>query len=156
MKEQGRQVIVVPTEDPHGSEYVPAHWKTREWLTGFTGSAGTAVVTQEEAYLWTDSRYWLAAEEQLEGSGFALKKDLVDETIDEWLQQRGLTAQYLTEKETDALWEGRPALPLSQIEIVPLELAGDQYERRRHPLYTGLCELSPCERERCSCALCER
>ena len=88
MKEQGRQVIVVPTEDPHGSEYVPAHWKTREWLTGFTGSAGTAVVTQEEAYLWTDSRYWLAAEEQLEGSGFALKKDLEDETIDEWLQQR--------------------------------------------------------------------
>lgn len=140
MKEQGRQVIVVPTEDPHGSEYVPAHWKTREWLTGFTGSAGTAVVTQEEAYLWTDSRYWLAAEEQLEGSGFALKKDLVDETIDEWLQQRGLTAQYLTEKETDALWEGRPALPLSQIEIVPLELAGESAESKLSRLLSWMKE----------------
>jgi Xaa-Pro aminopeptidase len=130
MKEQGRQVIVVPTEDPHGSEYVPAHWKTREWLTGFTGSAGTAVVTQDEACLWTDSRYWLAAEEQLEGSGFSLKKDLVDETIGEWLQQRRLTAQYLTEKEIDALWEERPALPLSQIELVPLELAGESAENK--------------------------
>jgi Xaa-Pro aminopeptidase len=130
MRDNGKAVIMVPTEDPHGSEYVPAHWKTREWLTGFTGSAGTAVVTQDEALLWTDSRYWLAAEEQLSGSGFSLKKDLVDETIDEWLQQRGLTAQQLTEKEIDALWDGRPDLPLSQIEIVPLELAGESAEHK--------------------------
>ena len=51
MRDNGKAVIVVPTEDPHGSEYVPAHCKTREWLTGFTGSAGTAVVTQQETFL---------------------------------------------------------------------------------------------------------
>lgn len=125
MKDSGKAVIVVPTEDPHGSEYVPAHWKTREWLTGFTGSAGTAVVTQQEAFLWTDSRYWLAAEEQLCGSGFSLKKDLVDESLEEWLKERGLTAQHLTEKEIDALWPERPGFPLSQVEIVPTALAGE-------------------------------
>ena len=125
MRDNGKAVIVVPTEDPHGSEYVPAHWKTREWLTGFTGSAGTAVVTQQEAFLWTDSRYWLAAEEQLCGSGFSLKKDLVDESPDAWLKERGLAAQYLTETEIDALWSERPGFPLSQVEIVPTSLAGE-------------------------------
>ena len=125
MRDNGKAVIVVPTEDPHGSEYVPAHWKTREWLTGFTGSAGTAVVTQQEAFLWTDSRYWLAAEEQLCGSGFSLKKDLVDESPDAWLKERGLAAQYLTETEIDALWPERPGFPLSQVEIVPTSLAGE-------------------------------
>ena len=130
MQQSGRTVVVVPTADPHGSEYVPSHWKTREWLTGFTGSAGTAVVTLHDAFLWTDSRYWLAAEEQLRGSGFSLKKELVDESIDEWLRQRGLSAYYLTEQETDLLWPERPALPLSQIEIVPLEFAGESAEHK--------------------------
>ena len=60
---------VVPTLDPHNSEYLPFRWQTREWLTGFTGSAGLAVVTLEKAALWTDSRYFLQAEEQLAGTG---------------------------------------------------------------------------------------
>ncbi|MBR6819675.1 MAG: aminopeptidase P family protein [Bacteroidaceae bacterium] len=130
MRDNGKVVIVVPTEDPHGSEYVPAHWKTREWLTGFTGSAGTAVVTQQEAFLWTDSRYWLAAEVQLCGSGFSLKKELVDESMNDWLKERGLTAQYLTEKEIDALWLERPGFPLSQVEIVPTSLAGESAKEK--------------------------
>lgn len=124
MRKVGKDVIVVPTEDPHGSEYVPARWKTREWLTGFTGSAGSAVVTQEEALLWTDSRYWLAAEEQLGGSGFSLKKELVDESLNDWLKERGLREERLTESEIDALWPDRPGFPLSQVEIVPTALAG--------------------------------
>ena len=130
MRDNGKVVIVVPTEDPHGSEYVPAHWKTREWLTGFTGSAGTAVVTQQEAFLWTDSRYWLAAEVQLCGSGFSLKKELVDESMNDWLKERGLTAQYLTETEIDALWPERPGFPLSQVEIVPTSLAGESAKEK--------------------------
>lgn len=65
---------IIPTGDPHMSEYVSDHYKTREFITGFSGSAGTAVITAEDAGLWTDSRYFLQAEEQLEGSGVSLYK----------------------------------------------------------------------------------
>jgi Xaa-Pro aminopeptidase len=64
--------VVVPSADPHQSEYVTAHWQARAWLTGFTGSAGVAVVTRNRAILWTDSRYWLQAGAQLKGSEFEL------------------------------------------------------------------------------------
>ena len=63
------------TSDPHASEYLPPHWADREWLSGFTGSAGTLIVTQHDALLWTDSRYWTQASGQLEGSGITLMKD---------------------------------------------------------------------------------
>ena len=72
MAQEGLDALVVPTDDPHGSEYLAEHWQCRKWLTGFTGSAGTAVVTMDDALLWTDSRYWLQAEEQLEGTGIRL------------------------------------------------------------------------------------
>ena len=90
MREEELDAFVVPTGDPHLSEYVPAHWKTREWLTGFTGSAGTAVVTLTEAALWTDSRYWLQAESQLKGTPFVLKKsgDPTTPEMSEWLSER--------------------------------------------------------------------
>ena len=65
MQGEGIDIFIIPTLDPHNSEYVPEHWKCRQWLTGFTGSAGTALVTAREALLWTDSRYWLQAAEQL-------------------------------------------------------------------------------------------
>ena len=65
MRTEKIDAVIVPTSDPHGSEYVAPHWQTRRWLTGFTGSAGTAVVTLDEAALWTDSRYFLQAEQQL-------------------------------------------------------------------------------------------
>lgn len=66
--------IVIPSADPHQSEYLAESWKIREWLSGFTGSAGTLVVTRESAGLWTDSRYYLQAEEELAGSGIILYK----------------------------------------------------------------------------------
>ena len=73
--------------DPHNSEYVADHWKTREWISGFTGSAGTAVVTLHHAALWTDSRYFIAAAKELAGSEFLLMKERVEGTpsISEWL-----------------------------------------------------------------------
>lgn len=58
MRSRGISAYLIPTADPHNDEYIPAHWNCREWLTGFTGSAGLAVVTQTEAALWTDSRYF--------------------------------------------------------------------------------------------------
>lgn len=78
---------IIPTTDPHGSEYIPEHWKIREWFSGFTGSAGTLVVTIEEAALWTDSRYFLQAEEQLKGTGIKLMKQGLPDTptIEQWL-----------------------------------------------------------------------
>lgn len=78
-------VYIVPTSDPHGSEYIAPHWACREWLTGFTGSAGIAVVTLTEAFLWTDSRYWLQAERQLEGTPFKLMKIEKGWEFDMWL-----------------------------------------------------------------------
>lgn len=65
---------IIPTADPHLSEYLPEHWQARAWLSGFTGSAGVAVVLAKEAFVWTDSRYWEQAEQQLSGSPFVLKK----------------------------------------------------------------------------------
>ncbi|WP_298152408.1 aminopeptidase P family N-terminal domain-containing protein, partial [Metallibacterium sp.] len=67
----------MPTADPHLSEYLPARWKAREWLSGFTGSAATLVVTADAAGLWTDSRYFEQAERELQGSGIALMKQRV-------------------------------------------------------------------------------
>lgn len=87
MKQQGIEAVVIPSTDPHLSEYVPDHWKVREWISGFNGSAGTAVVTLDRAALWTDSRYFLQAGEQLADTEFTLMKERMPETpsISEWL-----------------------------------------------------------------------
>ena len=87
MKERQLDAFIIPSTDPHSGEYVPDHWKTREWISGFTGSAGIAVVTTKEAGLWTDSRYFIQAEDQLKGTGFRLFKERLPETptITEWL-----------------------------------------------------------------------
>ena len=74
MKKHKIQAYLVPSTDPHQSEYVPAMWNRREWFSGFTGSAGDLVITQKQAGLWTDSRYFLQAEEQLQGSEIQLFK----------------------------------------------------------------------------------
>lgn len=63
------KAFIIPSTDPHLSEYVAPHWMSREWISGFTGSAGTVVVLMNEAGLWTDSRYFLQAAKELEGSG---------------------------------------------------------------------------------------
>lgn len=72
--------FVFPSTDPHGSEYVPSRWEGRKWISGFDGSAGLAVVTMDAAALWTDSRYFLAAEEQLRNTEFVLMKERVEGT----------------------------------------------------------------------------
>ena len=89
MRERGIDVYVVPTSDYHESEYVSEHFACRRYITGFTGSAGTAVVTMEEAGLWTDGRYFVQAAKQLEGSGVTLRKMGVEgvPTILEYLRQ---------------------------------------------------------------------
>ncbi|OKZ10445.1 MAG: peptidase M24 [Bacteroides oleiciplenus] len=77
---EGIQAFIIPSTDPHLSEYVAPHWKSREWISGFTGSAGTVVVTTGKAGLWTDSRYFLQAAQQLEGTEIELYKEMLPET----------------------------------------------------------------------------
>ena len=74
LAEQDLTAIIVPSADPHLSEYLPEYWQARQWLTGFTGSVGTLVVTADFAGLWTDSRYWVHAADQLDGTGIGLQK----------------------------------------------------------------------------------
>ena len=90
MAEAGVQAYLIPSSDPHISEYLPDHWRTRAWLSGFDGSAGTLVVTETESGLWTDGRYFIQAERQMAGSEIVLyrmrEKDVP--TIQEFLLSR--------------------------------------------------------------------
>ena len=99
--------FIFPTTDPHQSEYTADHWKGREWISGFNGSAGTAVVTLHSAALWTDSRYFIAAAQQLEGTEFQLMRERIDgtPTIAEWLhtQFSVLSSQFSTEVAIDGM-----------------------------------------------------
>lgn len=90
MRREKLSAFIFPSTDAHNGEYVPDHWKSREWVSGFNGSAGTVVVTQNEAALWTDSRYFIAAEEQLQGTDIALMKLKMPgtPTIPEWLGRK--------------------------------------------------------------------
>ena len=87
MRREHLSAFIFPSSDPHNSEYVPPRWEGRKWISGFDGSAGTAVVTLHSAALWTDSRYFLAAEEQLAGTEFQLMRERMDGTpgIAEWI-----------------------------------------------------------------------
>lgn len=87
MRCENLDAFIFPSTDPHNSEYVPDRWKGREWISGFNGSAGTAVVTMHSAALWTDSRYFIAAADQLSGTEFQLMKLKIEgtPTISEWL-----------------------------------------------------------------------
>lgn len=145
MQANDMAAFYVPTSDPHNSEYIAEHWQTRAWLTGFTGSAGTAVVTLHRAALWTDSRYFLQAEEQLRGSGFTLMRmgEEGTPTISEWLKEEDESLVLyandltLTTKPPHApfattaldpfsdIWLDRPALTMNPIEAHALELAGE-------------------------------
>lgn len=89
MSREHLSAFIFPSTDAHQSEYVANHWQGRAWISGFNGSAGTAVVTMKSAALWTDSRYFLAAEEQLKGTEFQLMKLKIEgtPTISEWLAQ---------------------------------------------------------------------
>ena len=154
MSQCGISAFITPSTDPHSGEYVPAHWESRKWLSGFTGSAGTVVVTKDNAGLWTDSRYFIQAEEQLEGTGIQLFKDRLPETpsISEWLgsvlskgekvgidgwvnsmqEAAGLRKELqtygleltLVEDPFQYIWNDRPTLPQTPVFIHGLEYAG--------------------------------
>ena len=99
MSEKGIDAYLIPITDPHMGEYVPARWKTMKWFSGFTGSAGNIVVTKSFAGLWTDSRYFLQAEQQLKGSGIELVKLKIPHTPEyvDWLTgnlESGMTLGY--------------------------------------------------------------
>ena len=133
MNEEHLNAFVVPTTDPHNSEYTPAYWMCREWLTGFTGSAGTAVVTLTGAALWTDSRYFLQAEDQLAGTGITLMREGVDgvPSIAEWLNDRlhddvnvvGFSAQVMSAEMAEATLSGlRADIEVQAVDADPFVL----------------------------------
>ena len=154
MRQQKVDAYIIPSSDPHLSEYPADRWKSREWISGFTGSAGTIVVTADKAGLWTDSRYFLQAASQLEGSGIELYKLALPETpsITEFLlhelhagQAVGLDGQTYSAAEASALanklsrkeikldtsadliegiWKDRPAVPGNPIFEMPEALSG--------------------------------
>ena len=147
MTADGISATIIPQTDPHQSEYIAEHWEIRRFLSGFTGSAGTLVITESEALLWTDSRYFLQATEQIDGTGIILMKDGLPGTpsIEEWLSKhlgagstvgidgmvfsftateslRALLKKcdiYLNTSFTpvDELWPDRPALPSDPVFI---------------------------------------
>lgn len=158
MKKQNISAYIIPTTDPHMSEYPAACWKYREWISGFTGSAGTVVVTLEKAGLWTDSRYFLQAEAQLEGSGIDLYRlklpdtpSITDFLLSELKSKETVGLNGATYSAADAknlkhslarkdielntdcalldeLWKDRPALPGAPIFDLPVELSGRSTE----------------------------
>ena len=155
MRNGNLDAFIIVSSDPHSSEYVADCWKSREWISGFDGSAGTAVVTADKALLWTDSRYWLAAEKSLAGTGFELMKDGAADTpsITAWLcanlsegarvgvdgtvcsiaetkawNNELSVAGILLEATTDpfaTIWDNRPELPMGEVFQLPLEYCGE-------------------------------
>lgn len=154
LKSQGVSAFIIPSTDPHLSEYVAPHWHSREWISGFNGSAGTVVVTLEKAGLWTDSRYFLQAADQLQGTGIDLYKEMLPETpsIAQFLtgelkagEAVGIDATVFSTRGALALreelaaagialkaladpmaaiWSNRPAIPQDPIVVHPLRYAG--------------------------------
>lgn len=154
LKSQGVSAFIIPSTDPHLSEYVAPHWHSREWISGFNGSAGTVVVTLEKAGLWTDSRYFLQAADQLQGTGIDLYKEMLPETpsIAQFLtgelkagEAVGIDATVFSTRGALALreelaaagialkaiadpmatiWSDRPVIPQDPIVVHPLRYAG--------------------------------
>ena len=116
------KAFIIPSTDPHLSEYVAPHWMSREWISGFTGSAGTAVILMDKAGLWTDSRYFLQATKELEGSGITLYKEMLPETpsITEFL------CQHLKPGESVSI-DGK-MFSVQQVEQMKEELAAHQLQ----------------------------
>ncbi|MDR1226994.1 MAG: aminopeptidase P family protein [Prevotellaceae bacterium] len=165
LKKHGVDAMIVPTNDPHFSEYVSDTHKCREWLTGFTGSAGAAVVTQKSAALFTDSRYFLQAAQQLENSGFELKKEGLPETesIAEYLKKHvgagkvAVDGSLYSSAEYEALaqnvlpltltciadpfstaWTNRPAMPSGKAFLLPEKYSGKAINEKLQALKTRM------------------
>lgn len=159
MQRHGVHACLIPSADPHISEYLPEHWQIRRWLTGFTGSVGTVIVTLSEAHLWVDSRYWVQAERELQGTGFELKRISLatDPGALNWLGQHlqkgqrlavdgralsvaahaALTAQVGSDVSIcldldlpGEVWTDRPELPANPVTVWPDDLAGQTRAQR--------------------------
>lgn len=158
MKDRKIEAYIIPTSDPHQSEYLPDHYKEREFISGFTGSAGTAVVTMDQAKLWTDSRYFLQAASELENSEFELMK-IGDEdypTIEEYLEdvvtefgKIAFNGNLFSVKEykklsesmgartlisdldyISKLWNDRPSLRTDKVWLMDENYTGESYESK--------------------------
>ncbi|MCM1336085.1 MAG: aminopeptidase P family protein [Candidatus Amulumruptor caecigallinarius] len=160
MKARGIDALIIPRTDSHLSEYIADHWQVVRWLSGFTGSAATMVVTLDAALLWTDSRYFLQAAAQLEGSGITLMKEGLPDTpdIDTWLLGHlragqtvgidGMTVSIARAAElaktlaakginlavdfapVEEAWADRPALPADKVFVHELKYAGEPAEAK--------------------------
>ena len=160
MRSKHIDAVIIPGTDPHQSEYPSEHWKFRDYVSGFTGSNGTAVVTLDDAGLWTDSRYFLQAAEQLEGSGFTLHKENIpgEPTVLEWLGEVldedavvGVDGRLFSLIEAnriemfcaqngfmfapdfraaEAIWTGRPARPMNPAFVHDEALAGEDVDSK--------------------------
>lgn len=165
MERHGIGCFIVPSTDPHDSEYPPEHWKARQWLTGFDGSSGTALVTPREALLWTDSRYFLQAEAQLAGTPFSLMREgqpgtpsvnrwltahadslsavgFVAATTtcalrDEWFAGVEALAAPCADDPFDCLWTDRPPIPAEPVSVQPLSLTGRTAADKLRELYAA-------------------
>ena len=149
--------FIVPSNDPHFSEYVANHWKCREFISGFTGSMGTAVVTSESIALWTDSRYFIQAENQLKGTEYILQRIPLPETpsVEAWLSSvmpKGKVAidgklfsvnEYNRLKKAlvslelcvagdpfDTIWENRPPVPTEKSFLLDVKYSGETTESK--------------------------
>lgn len=160
MEEKGLHAFIIPSTDSHLSEYPASHWASREWISGFTGSAGTVVVTREKAGLWTDSRYFLQAASELDGTGIDLFKDGLPQTpaIDEWLASElgegeyvGIDGNVYAAKEAfslthklnikglhlisdydpfDTVWHDRPEIPKNPFFVLPEKYTGEPAHKK--------------------------
>lgn len=170
MKRAGVSAFITPSTDPHSGEYVPKHWESRSWISGFNGSAGTAVVTLSKAALWTDSRYFLQAAKQIEGSEFVLMKDKLESTptIENWLiselkegdvvgidgwvntvtaveeMQAKFESAGISVKEIGdpyaEIWEKRPELPSTPVIIQGLDFSGESAKNKIERIRQIICE----------------
>lgn len=162
MKDKGIDAYIIPSSDAHQSEYVADHWKARCWVSGFTGSAGTVVVTMEESGLWTDGRYFIQAEKQLEGSEIKLFKmrqpnvptyiEWLESILSEgacvgfhdkvfsWEQVKELEKSFVQKQIRingesdliDVIWTDRPEIPVSEVYIHDTKYAGKSVKEKLH------------------------
>ncbi|WP_308599936.1 aminopeptidase P family protein [uncultured Dysgonomonas sp.] len=160
MGEKGLHAFIIPSTDSHLSEYPASHWASREWISGFTGSAGTVVVTREKAGLWTDSRYFLQGAKELEGADIELFKEGLPSTpsIEEWLTTElgkgeyvGIDGTVYAAKEAmnlthklnmkglhlisdydpfSKIWNDRPEIPTNTIFVLPEKYAGEAAHKK--------------------------
>ena len=166
MGEKGLHAFIIPSTDSHLSEYPASHWASREWISGFTGSAGTVVVTREKAGLWTDSRYFLQGAKELEGADIELFKEGLPSTpsIEEWLTTElgkgeyvGIDGTVYAAKEAmnlthklnmkglhlisdydpfSKIWNERPEIPTNPIFVLPEKYEGEE----AHKKITRICD----------------